>query len=42
MVSRKVGDTLNAFSKDDNLLILTEVFFLLFLLDVHSMVQFHS
>lgn len=31
MVSRKVGDTLTAFSKDDHLLILTEVFFPSFL-----------
>lgn len=27
MVSQKVGDTLTAFSKDDNLLIFTEVCF---------------
>lgn len=42
MVSQKAGDMLTAFSKDDHLLIFREVFFLLFLPDVYSMVQLHS
>lgn len=42
MVSQKAGNMLTAFSKDDHLLIFNEVFFLLFLTDVHNMVQLHS